>query len=209
MARSVPLRAILDACRDALNEAEDAYSEWSGGITVRAAPESLVQTYIAQELAKLKPAPKLLLEASVVAITRKAEDLEHEDADANGEQLGGRLDLALYYAVKKTGAMPRVLIEVKKLTKNDSIAIDLERIRKLMTRLPGIQRGVLVGYTTRVNEATIDGLIKAQIAGDTNATLPVRVARKIKIRPAKSRKRKVVQLGGAVYVVRRNTKPEE
>ena len=63
MSRAVPRKALINACKFAITEAEERYSKWSGGITMRAAPESLVQTILAEQL--FKAGGQIALEASV------------------------------------------------------------------------------------------------------------------------------------------------
>jgi hypothetical protein len=165
--------------------AESVYSMWTGGVTMRAAPESFVQTMIAQKLHEA--GTKLFLEASVkqlMKFTQGQEDIEDDTPSS------GRIDIATYFESRK----PRFLIEIKKLGKKESFRADHDRIVKLMKVVPSIQNGFLVGYTTAANKETVTGRLLEPVT-----RLKVRMVRKPDIISVKSIFSKQRYLGAAVY----------
>lgn len=152
MANLVPRKNLIDACLKAIVVAEETYTKWTPkGYTMRAAPESFVQMIIAQELFSVESKQggvKLLLEASVAELLKQGEK-------PNKKIRTGRIDIVVYY--KSKPETPRLLIEVKKITKENSLNEDLKRILELMDTCKCIQNGILIGYGTRASE---EGLAK-------------------------------------------------
>jgi hypothetical protein len=149
MSHATARKTLITACIDALREAESVYSKWTGGITMRSAPESLVQTKIAEHLAR--SGDIVFLEVSVkdvIAVTQGEDipDLSRGDR--------GRIDIAVYYKSKGKRVAPRFVVEVKKLTNHHSLDQDYKRIVELMQLCPDIQSGIMVGYGTAVNAET-------------------------------------------------------
>ena len=187
MSKALPRPAISKACFDGVMHAETVYSSWSGGVTMRAAPESFVQTMIA---AKLHEAgTKLFLEASVKQLMAFAQGAdEHED----NEPRSGRIDIVTYYISNK----PRFLIEIKKLGKKDSFRADHDRIISIMKRISSVQNGFLVGYTVAASKETVLNRLQQPVVG-----LHVQMVRKPIFLSVKSRLGKERVLGAAVYRV--------
>lgn len=152
MTNAIPRKSLIDACINAIKEAEDTYIKWTpDSYSMRVAPESFVQMIIAQKLFAVDSTQggvKLLLEASV------AELLKLQDMKPDKKTRTGRIDLVVYYKSKA----PRLLIEVKKITKKNSLNEDLGRVLNLMAKCKKIQNGVLVGYEARSTDKNLDRL---------------------------------------------------
>lgn len=189
MSRAISRRTISQACFDGLAEAEATYSAWTGGVTMRAAPESFVQTVIAKRLHEA--GALLLLEASVKQLLAFAsgDEIVEDNAGRNG-----RIDIATYYKSKA----PRFLIEIKKLGKSGSFRKDHERILSLMAKIPSLQNGFLVGYTTAVESDTVERRLREPVSG-----LSVKIICKSSLIPVKSLYKKERLLGVAIYRVDR------
>ena len=152
MSRAVSLKALINACKFSITEAEDRYSKWSGGITMRAAPESLVQTILAEQL--FKAGGLIALEASVQMLVKQSLGETPIKLPRNDH---GRFDIVVYYASRK----PRLLLEVKKSTGLNSLQQDHQRIVEVLKLCPKIQSGIIVAYGTAVNAETVRGRIYA------------------------------------------------
>lgn len=149
MSNAVSKRSLFDACEGAMEKAEDTYKAWTPhGYSMRVAPESFVQMVIAQELHSADSGVRLLLEASV------AELLKSCDEKTSKNTRTGRIDIVVYYKSKS----PRLLVEVKKITKKNSLNEDLKRVLELMSKCKTIQNGVLIGYGARASEDKLKGL---------------------------------------------------
>jgi hypothetical protein len=187
MSRAVPRPTVSQACLEGLAEAETTYSAWTGGATMRAAPESFVQTIIARRLHEA--GSLLLLEASVKQLLAFASG---DDVVEDGTSRAGRIDLVTYYKSRA----PRFLIEIKKLGKKDSFREDHARILDLMARIPTIQNGFLVGYTVAAKADTIEQRLQQPVSG-----LSVKIVRRPALIPVKSLLKKERLLGAAIYRV--------
>lgn len=155
MSRATSRRSQMLACLHAIEEAEKIYSCWTDGITVRSAPESLVQMKIAEALAR--NGDIVFLEASVKDIIEVAQGHEPPDL-SRGER--GRIDIAVYYKSKGKRTFPRFVVEIKKLTDHHSLDNDHKRILELLKRCPSIQNGIMVGYGTAVTAEIAFGRVK-------------------------------------------------
>lgn len=149
MSHATSRRTLMSACLDAIIEAERIYSDWTDGITIRSAPESLVQIKIAESLAG--KGDIVFLEASLKDILAVAQGEELPDL-SRGDR--GRIDIAVYYKSKGKRAIPRFVVEIKKLTDHHSLDRDHKRIVELLHQCPAIQNGIMVGYGTAVNAET-------------------------------------------------------
>lgn len=187
----VPLSAIERACIKAISVAEKKHAHWSRGVTMRAAPESLVQTLVAEAVAK--EGMKLLLEVSVADMKRlqRNEPLTEDDAATRK----GRVDLAVY----NESDMPRFIIEIKKLSgSGDCILEDCRRIHDLLAACPSIQRGLILGYTVATKQATINNRIES-----ARVATGCKVSKRLKVQPVVSKKGASRLLGAAVFRVGR------
>ena len=189
MTRATPRRSVTQACLDAIGEAERRHASWSGGVTMRAAPESLIQAIVAEFLGKA--GVRLLLEVSL-------KDLR---AIASGDMLtgdyvsgNGRVDLAVYYKSK----MPRFVIEIKKIQNTRSLQADCRRIHDLLRDCPTIQNGLMLGYTMAARMSTVEG----RLEGVANVT-GSRIVRKLEPIAVTSKRAAARFLGAAVYRVDR------
>lgn len=158
---------------------------------MRAAPESLVQTLLAEAIAKERV--KLLLEVSVADMKRLQIGQTLTDDDEATRK--GRVDLAVYNRSNE----PRFIIEIKKLSGNgDCILEDCRRIHDLLAACPSIQKGLILGYTVAAKQATIDNRIEA-----ARFATGSKVSERMKILPVVSKKGAKRLLGAAVFRVGR------
>lgn len=189
MTRAISRPTVSQACLDGLAEAEETYSAWTGGVTMRAAPESFVQTVIAKRLHAA--GSLLILEASVKQLLAFAagDEIVKDNAARTG-----RIDIVTYYKSKA----PRFLIEIKKLGKSGSFREDHERIVSLMAKIPSLQNGFLVGYTVAAESDTVERRLQEPVTG-----LAVKIIRKPSLVTVKSQLNKERLLGAAIYRVDR------
>lgn len=189
MTRAVPRREVITACLDAVLAAEARHVRWSDGITMRAAPESLIQSIVAEMLGNTDV--QLLLEVSLKDL-RSVASGNILTTETGGRS--GRVDLAVYYKSK----MPRFVIEIKKITNSNSLTADCSRIHELLRDCPTIQNGLMLGYTTAAKISTVEARLK-----DVTKTTGARMVRKIDPVPVLSKKLASRYLGAAVYRVDR------
>lgn len=149
MSHATSRRTLLTSCIRAIQEAESLYSKWTDGITMRSAPESLVQMKIAEHLAA--SGDVVFLEASVKDIISLAKGESLPDL-SRGDR--GRIDIAVYYKSKRKRTVPRFVVEVKKLSNHHSLDQDHTRILELLRLCPEIQNGIMVGYGTAAKAET-------------------------------------------------------
>lgn len=189
MSRAISITALLDACANAVMQAEDKYSKWSGGITMRAAPESLVQTILAEYLHE-KAGARVILEQSFDQLL----ELSSIPSKEKQKKDQRRLDLAIFYNSGK----PRILVEIKKITKSESLQADCTRIQELLNQCPKIQCGFILAYRTAAKEQTIqDSII------NVNQSSEMKLKRKIPITKVTGKTGLPRFLGGAVFRVDR------
>ena len=189
MSKAISRPSVTLALIQALETAEKKYSEWTGGITMRAAPESLVQTIVAEHVASLNS--RILLEASVVSIILDSGEELPEELPRNKR---GRIDIAIYYKSR----IPRFVVEIKKLSNKQSLNEDHDRIVKLMQICPKIQNGLMLGYATSDEPEKLLELIKS-VSASTNTP----IVRTLKPIPVIGRNGLPRFLAGAVYRVGR------
>lgn len=189
MSRAITRPAISKACLEGLIEAEATYSAWTGGVTMRAAPESFVQTVIAKRLHEA--GSLLLLEVSVKQLLAFASGDEIIE-DRTGRK--GRIDIVTYYKSKA----PRFLVEIKKLGKVDSFKEDRDRFLNLMAKIPALQNGFLVGYTVAAKFDTVERRLQQPVSG-----LSLKISHKPEFLSVKSLMNKDRLLGVAIYRVDR------
>lgn len=189
MTRAVPRPEVTKACLAAVIEAEARHVRWSDGITMRAAPESLIQSIVAEMLGNT--GVQLLLEVSLKDLRAVASG-SILTTEAGGRN--GRVDLAVYYKSK----MPRFIIEIKKITNSNSLVADCIRIRELLKDCPTIQNGLMLGYTTAAKTSTVETRLKG-----VTKTTGARLVRKIETISVLNKRLDSRYLGAAVYRVDR------
>ena len=193
MSHATSRRNLITSCIDAIKDAEALYSKWTDGITMRSAPESLVQMKIAENLAK--SGDVVFLEASVKDIMSLAIGEDPPDL-SRGDR--GRIDIAVYYNSKGKRACPRFVVEVKKLTTHHSLDQDHARIRELLKLCPDIQNGIMIGYGTAVNaETALRKVLKV------TEHLPCKRVRTLDPMPVTGRDKKPRYLAAGVFRVER------
>ncbi len=169
MPKSVPYPEILSASLDGVNNAFEKYHEWSNGWWLGAAPESFIETEIANSLSKI--VPYITLQDTIRSI------LENADADLRGPKPRnsslGRMDIIVWWA----NETPRILIEVKKAWTNDALNKDARRLRQLINKDSTIQKGLLVAYTAAGKPKTINNRFK-NMADNSGTTLEHRIGPK-------------------------------
>ena len=187
----IPQKALIKACLSAVTLAERRHAKWSNGVTMRAAPESLVQTITAETIART--GMRLLLEVSVNDLKRlqRGEALDDNDSATRS----GRVDIAAYY--KSTEV--RFIVEIKKLSGNGKCLLeDCRRIHDLLAACPSLQSGIMLGYTVAANASTVVSRIEA-----TRVATGSRVAKLMPMEPVTSKKGAARVLGAAVFCVTR------
>ncbi len=189
MTRGLSTKIIADACLKGLQRSEKIHAKWTGGLTMRAAPEWFVQTIVAEEIARL--GPRLHLEESIGRILENAK-VKHPKRLPRNER--GRVDIAIYY---KSG-MPQMILEVKKIGKASSMDADKARTTAMMDLCKGIRHGLLLGYTTARRPATVEQRLAA-VAVQTGA----KIIRRLKLVQVTGKLGDDRVLGAAVYRVNR------
>jgi len=144
-------KEIAAICLNGVAAAAKKYKKWSGGVSLRSAPENfthiILAEYLANKLGKnctwsklitLEEKPKDLIQASGCPIKIKmSRRIER-----------GRIDISVWD--KKE--MPWLIIEVKRHSGHKSINDDVKRIRTLFKGCPSIKAGFIV-VVTQANEA--------------------------------------------------------
>lgn len=146
MPTNTPKAKILDACIAGAKAAARKYLRWSGGRSLRAAPESFTQVYVAERLAGVIPA---------VTLEEQVKDIINlSNAERRGRIPGkknGRVDIVLWH---KSGR-PRIIVEVKRLSDHGGATRDIHRIKMLVDRCPSVQAGIVVAVSHAKSEATL------------------------------------------------------
>lgn len=123
------------------------HHKFTGGLSLRYAPEAFMQGEIALALSKI--APYVTLESHV------CHALSEAGAELRGKtprNSGGRIDIVTWW---KNGS-PRFLIEVKKLIAREAISADVKRLRQLLGRGGSTREGLVVVYASAQKPSTID-----------------------------------------------------
>jgi hypothetical protein len=134
------------ACLRGVQSAFKAHYKFSGGLSLRYAPEAFIQGQIALALSKLA---YVTLESHVYDTLFEAGAELRGKAPRNGS---GRIDIVTWW---KKGT-PRFLIEVKKLNHKEAITADVKRLRQLLGRGGSTREGLVVVYTGAQKPKTID-----------------------------------------------------
>jgi hypothetical protein len=146
MPKNISRNEIVNICFNGVEQARKRYEIWSGGWSLRSAPESLTQVVVAEILAK--KLPYITLEDKVSYLI-----------DMSGAKKGviipgnklGRVDITLW----NQNSTPRMVIEIKKTSGKKSISDDTHRIKKLIERCPSIQAGIVVAITHASKKGTL------------------------------------------------------
>lgn len=148
MARSVAYSEIFAAILDGVNNASKKYHKWSGGYWQNSAPESFIESEIANSLSKI--VPYLTLQDTIRNILKDA------NADLRGPKPRnsdvGRIDIIVWWANES----PRILVEVKKASGNNALNLDARRLRQMLNKESSLQKGLIVAYTSAQKSKTID-----------------------------------------------------
>lgn len=172
--------------------AEKKYSQWSGR-TMRTAPESLVQTILAESL--YKAGAKVVLEQSFKEIIKLSNNASQEDNQKDRR----RLDIAIFFE----NGNPRILIEIKKLNSTKSLHSDCKRIQELLQKCPSAQCGFILAYGTSSWEkykSKGEKTLQNRISGAKN--IPgMRLIKEIPIKMVNGRDNKPRVLGGAIFII--------
>ncbi|QBJ79592.1 hypothetical protein [Aquitalea sp. USM4] len=145
MAGPVAKNAIVQACLDGIENAQNSYNEMSGS-WVCWGPEYFITTEIARSLATLEGTKYITLENGTYAALT--------DANATGRgkfhpdiRIEGRVDIVLWWA----NGTPRAVIEVKNNVRNKSnYESDIKRIQTILARKrdqSSLKFGVFAFYT--------------------------------------------------------------
>ncbi|MCP4349091.1 MAG: hypothetical protein GY795_26725 [Desulfobacterales bacterium] len=148
MASKISIQNIIDSALRGIAKAQKNYEEWTGGEWLWTAPEYLLTTSVASEIAKIKGATKYLtLENNTYQAL--------EDAGATGKgklhsdlRANGKVDILLWWA----NSTPRAVIEVKNQVSNiKDCQADIKRIKQLLKRKSNVssfQFGLFAFYTS-------------------------------------------------------------
>lgn len=171
MNQAVSYQEILIAALDGVNNAFGKYHKWSNGWWLGAAPESFIESEIANSLSKI--VPYITLQDTIRSI------LEYADADLRGPKPRnsplGRMDIIVWWA----NETPRILIEVKKAWTNYALNKDARRLQQLINKDSTIQKGLLVAYTAAQKPETISNRFK-NMADNSGTTIERRFGPKKK-----------------------------
>lgn len=151
------------ACLKGVKSAFKTHYAFTGGLSLRHAPEAFIQGQIALTLSKLA---YVTLESHVYETLFDAGAELRGKAPRNGS---GRIDVVTWW---KNGT-PRLLIEVKKLRQKDAITADVKRLRQLLGRGGSMREGLVVVYTDAQKPKTIDNRL-ASAANSSGAKLSQR-----------------------------------
>ncbi|MFZ3385133.1 MAG: hypothetical protein WA144_14535 [Candidatus Methanoperedens sp.] len=152
MSQAVAYSKIVETSLCGVHNTFKKYHKWSDGQWLNWAPESFIQSEIANSLSDI--CPFITLEDTLRNI------LEDADAEMKGPKprnsSSGRVDIIVWWANKT----PRILIEVKKAWKDDALIEDAKRLRQLLNRGGSLQKGMLIAYTAAQKPETINNRFK-------------------------------------------------
>ena len=150
---AVPMTTIVEKTLDGIARAQDDYESWTGGSWLWEAPEYLVTSYIAREIATVEDYPYYLtLESGV------KDALDYAGGRSGRPRLAlrrdGRFDILLWWGGKDE--RPRTVIEVKNQVYGFStIATDVARVCAVLSRprpSNSFQCGLVVFYASKYLE---------------------------------------------------------
>lgn len=148
-----PKSEIQKACLLGVKTAYDKYYEWTGGLSLDHAPESFIQSEIANSLSTVSR--YVTLEDGV------RDTLISAGASIKGKMpRNGRLDIVTWWEA----GTPRKYIEVKKAFRNSAIAADAKRLRQMVNRGGSIRKGLIVVYTSAMRSDTLLNRIETMAA---------------------------------------------
>lgn len=146
MPSSISRKMVTDLCHEGVEDARKKYETWSGGWSLRVAPESLTQASIAEKLAT--SSPYVTLEDKITYLLKMSRAMNPHSIPGGKNQ---RADITLWNG----NSTPRFVIEVKKLSGNDCCSRDAARLRWIISRCPSISAGFVVAITHAVEKHTI------------------------------------------------------
>ncbi|UYK83713.1 hypothetical protein NG827_14720 [Xanthomonas sacchari] len=139
-----PLAPFQMACIKGVRLAFQKHHRFTGGYSLKQAPEAFIQGEIACALSKV--ARYVTLESSVQML------LERANAELRGKKpRNGRIDLAVWWE----RGTPRLVIEIKKFYSNDSINADAKRLRQVLRRGGSCREGIVVVYSDAAKVETL------------------------------------------------------
>lgn len=141
------------------------YFEWSHGKGKRRPPESFVQYVVAEKFAGS--------DCSTVLLEETARELIEKSNRRNipNRIKHGRIDIAVHYESIAISFVVETKIIKEKISCND----DTDRIRSLLEFCPGLDSGVLIGYTTD-KKADKVGKRLEDVSNETGASIEHRIA---------------------------------
>jgi hypothetical protein len=146
-------KKIADCCLDGVVKAAKEYGKWSGGVSLRSAPESITHIFVAESLAKELSEGR---EGSkIISLEEKPMDLIRTSVPSTKATKGkrierGRIDITVW----KKGN-PWLVVEVKRHSSRRSINEDVKRIRKLFN-CPSIKAGFVVVVTQAKKKGVVE-----------------------------------------------------
>jgi len=154
-----PLEELQKCCLKGVQSAFKKHHQFTGGYSLRQAPEAFIQGEMACAMGRAKHF--VTLESGVKMLLQAA------GAEMRGRKpRNGRIDLAVWWK----GDRPRYVIEVKKVFSNDSITSDAKRLRQVLGRKGTLRRGLVVVYSDAAKIETLESRFDA-IADKSNTTV--------------------------------------
>ena len=152
-----PMAKFIENTLKGIDKAQRDYERWSGGYWLYQAPEYLMTTYVAKELATHTEHSYYIT-------------LEHNTADAVSDAGGmrpgrprndlrpsGKFDILLWWG----NGTPRAIIEVKKhISQYKHISADNSRMCTVLEQHTTIRHGIMAYYTAHNGEESQRGLRK-------------------------------------------------
>lgn len=171
-----PLARFQTACITGVRSAFRKHHYFTGGFSLRHAPEAFIQGEIASALAQV--AQYVTLESSVQMLLREA------GAEMRGKKpRNGRIDIAVWWA----NGTPRFVIEVKKVYAKDSISSDAKRLKQVLGRGGTSREGIVIVYSDAAKPETLQN--RFQSIASRSKTRPSTSSRIVKFQDEEDRTR--------------------
>lgn len=130
MPKQIPITNIINATLKGVEKSQSQYLKWSGDYWLWQAPEYLITTNIANQIANLKGTKYITMENGAFSAINDAgaqgKGRLHQDIRGNG-----KIDIVLWWA----DGTPRAIIEVKnQIYYSGQYNKDIKRIEKVLNR---------------------------------------------------------------------------
>ena len=152
---------IVDAVLKGISKAQEDFFEWTK-TWVSLAPEYMLNIYIGQALAQLKPMPHIWFEVGIEDIAISSQLTKNKKNDfcesvKRNNYKNEKIDIVLD---ETTTSIPQVVIEVKSgISKHsDNIALDIIRICQCLKYALNLQYGLFVAFANIGKSSITDQL---------------------------------------------------